>query len=265
MSDTKESRYERVTRRSLRANAAIASRVDRPSADHGERAPVAAHDPLPSSTTDVTCWTSSSRCVAITAASRGRRARAAQRRARASTSSDRVGSSSKTSSGLPTSARAKASCCSCPDEQRSARWATISLQLELVGDLVYSLGGRSLSEAVETREEQEVLPAAEPKVERAFLRERDACDASRSSEPASWPATRMFPALAMIVPAMQRKRVVLPDPFGPRIATCSPAEALRSKSVSTTCWPKRWCRASIRGWVARWAQGDADADPRSGA
>ena len=38
----------------------------------------------------------------------------------------------------------------------------------------------------------------------------------------------MLPAVGVTVPAMQRRRVVLPEPFGPRIAIRSPAEAPRS-------------------------------------
>src|SRR5262245_51341100 len=67
----------------------------------------------------------------------------------------------------------------------------------------------------------------------------------------SWPSRRTVPASAVSRPAMIRRRVVLPQPEGPRRVTNSWALTLRETSLRTRTCPKD-LRTSVTvraGWV----------------
>lgn len=57
-------------------------------------------------------------------------------------------------------------------------------------------------------------------------------------EPAPCPNTVIRPAVGVTVPAMQRRIVVFPDPFGPHSASRSPRASDTSRSCTTSRRPK---------------------------
>ncbi len=65
----------------------------------------------------------------------------------------------------------------------------------------------------------------------------------------SWPSMRMRPSLGVSKPASMRRRVVLPQPDGPRRAKNSPSSIDRSTLSTATLLPKRLVTFSKRMMV----------------
>src|SRR5882757_11225496 len=74
------------------------------------------------------------------------------------------------------------------------------------------------------------------------LRNSRRCFGSRSS---LWPATSIRPASKASSPLMQRKRVLLPEPLRPMMATTSPVSTDSETPFSTSSGPNRLCTSSM--------------------
>src|SRR5205809_89642 len=60
------------------------------------------------------------------------------------------------------------------------------------------------------------------------------------------PSTRADPACGLISPASTLRRVVLPAPLGPKIASVCPGARLNETPSSATTRPNAWCNPSAK-------------------
>ena len=173
---------------------------------------------------------SSGLCVAISTAASGRRSSAAQRRPIAPSSSDRVGSSSTRTRGVPRRARASADLLEHPGRAAVEPLLGDVRDLELLLERAHLLDRAAAAWMAELGEEEQVLAARQPQVEGALLRQRRADEPVRCFASGDVPGDLdLARSCGSSAPVMHRRTVVLPEPLGPRSATRSPAATFRSR------------------------------------
>ncbi len=145
------------------------------------------------------------------------------------------GSSSSSTRGWPISARAISTRPRSPCESTFHRWAAFAAR----PSWLISASARPASASVgRQRGAVSIVPVSpvstmsrtgsgERSGWRGFTCPIDRRSACSSTRPSCWPSTRTVPDVGWVTAPQKPSRVLLPAPFGPSIAQCSPARTVK--------------------------------------
>ncbi len=133
----------------------------------------------------------------------------------------------------------------CPASARSSRSRVASLAARAVAPATARRAGPPWSGSRG--------PSSSPPPPRTARPDRSCWRTTSASRTTSWPATCMVPPSGCKSVATVRTKVVLPAPFGPKMATICPGGRLRSSPAKAVTCPKRLVRprASMRAVMDR--------------